>query len=301
MEKRTYTVEWLSESSNMSFAHTNMDLLKNRLGPAAVCQSQVKDTAAAGSAGGQEDSTAASAHSHREKDYTGGKKVFHEDSRVVALQQLPQEFGFPINAQRDMSADRPSPSKDEDGCSDVDSFKSTESVTSEEDSSSSRPRTKFSEEQLQELEKSFTENRYIGASEKKRLSNVLKLSETQIKTWFQNRRMKFKRQRQDARVDAFFSRLYLPYYSYSDVQTPSCSLQPDLAMPVPFPPPPPPPLPPQPGSLPYNSMHPVRPGISGHHPAPPILPPTNYGPCPLPPMLLHPMLNEPSGLRFNPY
>ncbi|NXT74178.1 VEX1 protein, partial [Zapornia atra] len=62
-----------------------------------------------------------------------------------------------------------------------------------------RPRTKFSAAQLQELERSFREQRYIGTSEKRRLAAVLNLSQSQIKTWFQNRRMKFKRQTQDAR------------------------------------------------------------------------------------------------------
>ncbi|NWI64535.1 VEX1 protein, partial [Todus mexicanus] len=62
-----------------------------------------------------------------------------------------------------------------------------------------RPRTKFSAAQLRELERSFREQRYIGASEKRRLAAELNLSQSQIKTWFQNRRMKFKRQTQDAR------------------------------------------------------------------------------------------------------
>ncbi|NXX66814.1 VEX1 protein, partial [Spizella passerina] len=62
-----------------------------------------------------------------------------------------------------------------------------------------RPRTKFSAAQLRELERSFREQRYIGAGEKRRLAAALNLSQSQIKTWFQNRRMKFKRQTQDAR------------------------------------------------------------------------------------------------------
>ncbi|XP_059585991.1 homeobox protein MSX-1-like [Alligator mississippiensis] len=84
-----------------------------------------------------------------------------------------------------------------------------------------RPRTKFSTSQLQELERSFQEQRYIGASEKRRLSKVLNLSQTQIKTWFQNRRMKFKRQTQDARVEALFSGLFVPYHCYPEIQTSS--------------------------------------------------------------------------------
>ncbi|XP_074448375.1 homeobox protein vex1-like [Larus michahellis] len=85
-----------------------------------------------------------------------------------------------------------------------------------------RPRTKFSAAQLQELERSFREQRYIGASEKRRLAAALNLSQSQIKTWFQNRRMKFKRQTQDARVEALFSGLFLPY-CYPDIANSSYS------------------------------------------------------------------------------
>ncbi|XP_035400819.1 homeobox protein vex1-like [Cygnus atratus] len=86
-----------------------------------------------------------------------------------------------------------------------------------------RPRTKFSAAQLQELERSFREQRYIGASEKRRLAALLNLSQSQIKTWFQNRRMKFKRETQDARVEALVSGLFLPYRCYPDIVTPSPS------------------------------------------------------------------------------
>ncbi|XP_010563323.1 PREDICTED: homeobox protein VENTX [Haliaeetus leucocephalus] len=85
-----------------------------------------------------------------------------------------------------------------------------------------RPRTKFSAAQLQELERSFREQRYIGLNEKRRLAAALNLSQSQIKTWFQNRRMKFKRQTQDARVEALFSGLFLPY-RYPDIATSSYS------------------------------------------------------------------------------
>ncbi|XP_039927534.1 homeobox protein vex1-like [Hirundo rustica] len=84
-----------------------------------------------------------------------------------------------------------------------------------------RSRTKFSAAQLQELERSFREQRYIGAGEKRRLAAVLNLSQSQIKTWFQNRRMKFKRQTQDARIEALFSGLFLPCHCHSDAATSS--------------------------------------------------------------------------------
>ncbi|XP_063262506.1 homeobox protein vex1-like [Prinia subflava] len=84
-----------------------------------------------------------------------------------------------------------------------------------------RSRTKFSAAQLQELERSFRQQRYIGAGEKRRLAAALNLSQSQIKTWFQNRRMKFKRQTQDARIEALFSGLFLPCHCHPDTATSS--------------------------------------------------------------------------------
>ncbi|RWS23282.1 ventral anterior homeobox 2b-like protein, partial [Leptotrombidium deliense] len=56
-----------------------------------------------------------------------------------------------------------------------------------------RLRTTFTSNQLQTLEDVFARNRYLSAKEKKELSSKLKLTETQIKVWFQNRRTKQKR------------------------------------------------------------------------------------------------------------
>nr|XP_033798864.1 homeobox protein VENTX [Geotrypetes seraphini] len=94
-----------------------------------------------------------------------------------------------------------------------------------QEDASARPRTKFSVKQLRELERSFQEHRYIGASEKRQLAKVLKLSEIQIKTWFQNRRMKFKRQTQDARVEAFFTSVLQSRYTCPEHQAPACPAQ----------------------------------------------------------------------------
>ncbi|XP_075280315.1 uncharacterized protein LOC142361745 [Opisthocomus hoazin] len=60
-----------------------------------------------------------------------------------------------------------------------------------------RARTAFTPEQVCRLEKTFQRQKYLGASERRKLAAALRLSEVQIKTWFQNRRMKLKRQIQD--------------------------------------------------------------------------------------------------------
>lgn len=58
---------------------------------------------------------------------------------------------------------------------------------------SKRRRTCFSSEQLLILEQEFLLKKYLSLNERRRLSVVLKLTESQVKIWFQNRRAKWKR------------------------------------------------------------------------------------------------------------
>ncbi|KAM9375757.1 homeobox protein Nkx-2.5 [Pholidichthys leucotaenia] len=60
-----------------------------------------------------------------------------------------------------------------------------------------KPRVLFSQAQVYELERRFKQQRYLSAPERDHLAGVLKLTPTQVKIWFQNRRYKCKRQRQD--------------------------------------------------------------------------------------------------------
>uniref|UniRef100_A0A914MI95 Homeobox domain-containing protein n=1 Tax=Meloidogyne incognita TaxID=6306 RepID=A0A914MI95_MELIC len=53
-----------------------------------------------------------------------------------------------------------------------------------------KARTVFSDHQLQGLEQRFNGQRYLSTPERISLAESLNLSETQVKTWFQNRRMK---------------------------------------------------------------------------------------------------------------
>lgn len=55
-------------------------------------------------------------------------------------------------------------------------------------------RTTFSSEQVLLLEKRFNKQRYLSANERLELAKKLRLSDNQVKTWYQNRRMKLKRQ-----------------------------------------------------------------------------------------------------------
>ncbi|XP_034944194.1 homeobox protein Hmx-like [Chelonus insularis] len=58
-----------------------------------------------------------------------------------------------------------------------------------------KPRVLFSQAQVYELEQRFKQQRYLSAPEREVLASTLKLTSTQVKIWFQNRRYKNKRAR----------------------------------------------------------------------------------------------------------
>ncbi|XP_053214796.1 homeobox protein rough-like [Panonychus citri] len=57
-----------------------------------------------------------------------------------------------------------------------------------------RPRQAYSAKQLEKLENEFQIDKYLNVSKRMELAVTLNLTEVQIKTWFQNRRTKWKKQ-----------------------------------------------------------------------------------------------------------
>ncbi|KAG7999918.1 Homeobox protein vent1 [Nibea albiflora] len=96
-----------------------------------------------------------------------------------------------------------SPSSPNNSCGYTSGSESEVGGDSEEEASSQqrRMRTKFTSEQINKLEKTFIKHKYLGATQRRKISEKLNLSETQVKTWFQNRRMKLKREVQDLRPE----------------------------------------------------------------------------------------------------
>ncbi|KAH9529800.1 T-cell leukemia homeobox protein 1 [Dermatophagoides farinae] len=55
-----------------------------------------------------------------------------------------------------------------------------------------KPRTSFTRMQICELEKRFHKQKYLASAERATLAKNLKMTDAQVKTWFQNRRTKWR-------------------------------------------------------------------------------------------------------------
>uniref|UniRef100_A0A8C5UC76 T cell leukemia homeobox 3 n=1 Tax=Malurus cyaneus samueli TaxID=2593467 RepID=A0A8C5UC76_9PASS len=88
-----------------------------------------------------------------------------------------------------------------------------------------KPRTSFSRVQICELEKRFHRQKYLASAERAALAKSLKMTDAQVKTWFQNRRTKWRESPEAERQQA--SRLMLQLQHDAFQKSLNESIQPD--------------------------------------------------------------------------
>ncbi|KAE9418526.1 hypothetical protein Angca_004291, partial [Angiostrongylus cantonensis] len=81
-----------------------------------------------------------------------------------------------------------------------------------------KPRQAYTAHQLEKLESEFQSDKYLSVQKRIQLSKSLDLTETQVKTWFQNRRTKWKKQ-----VTSSIRELYRDRFATSFAALPAVS------------------------------------------------------------------------------
>ncbi|XP_061141583.1 ventral homeobox [Syngnathus typhle] len=129
----------------------------------------------------------------------------------------------------------------------IDEAEAAAAAAAGKDSAQRRVRTKFTPEQINRLLKIFNKHKYLDAGERVKTARKLGLTETQVRTWFQNRRMKLKREVQDLTPQiqpVMFQHMHpIQYHAVSGQQShfPAAGAAFYPVVPLPLPPPPPPP------------------------------------------------------------
>nr|WJJ61116.1 BarH [Patiria miniata] len=89
-----------------------------------------------------------------------------------------------------------------------------------------KARTAFTDHQLNSLERSFERQKYLSVQDRMELAASLNLTDTQVKTWYQNRRTKWKRQTavglellaEAGNYTASMQRMFAPPFYYHPTQ-----------------------------------------------------------------------------------
>ncbi|XP_072275313.1 barH-like 2 homeobox protein [Pyxicephalus adspersus] len=117
--------------------------------------------------------------------------VSSESFRPKLEQEMPDGKSKGEKIRDDMHSDMKGHGTKEEGDREITSSRESPPVRAKKPR---KARTAFSDHQLNQLERSFERQKYLSVQDRMDLAAALNLTDTQVKTWYQNRRTKWKRQ-----------------------------------------------------------------------------------------------------------
>ncbi|XP_075688306.1 barH-like 2 homeobox protein [Rhinoderma darwinii] len=117
--------------------------------------------------------------------------VSSESFRPKLEQEMQDGKGKGEKIRDDLHSDMKGHGTKEEGDREITSSRDSPPVRSKKPR---KARTAFSDHQLNQLERSFERQKYLSVQDRMDLAAALNLTDTQVKTWYQNRRTKWKRQ-----------------------------------------------------------------------------------------------------------
>ncbi|CAL8385236.1 unnamed protein product [Gadus morhua 'NCC'] len=145
-----------------------------------------------------------------QQDQLTRSKITFSVIDILDPTKFTRKLDMRIVSQSEVGSNTETPDRDPSGetsCPDSDESSSTEHCPGSPPSRGPHPppspkgrsrriRTAFTMDQLRILEYSFQSSHYLSVLDRHAIASALHLSETQVKIWFQNRRTKWKKERE---------------------------------------------------------------------------------------------------------